>query len=117
METTIIVALITGAVTLVGVLFSRRGSREATAQAARATQLREREIDWQRRGDIIEDQGAELARLRDVKTRIQIGCAQAQSNSIHTIELLQSVLRDEVAREISRQQIQETKNHVESHEL
>lgn len=117
METAVIVALVTGVVTLIGYLFTRRGAREATEQQARANQLKEREIDWQRRGDIIEDQSAELARLRDVKTRIQIGCAQAQSDSIHTIELLQSVLRDEVAREIANQQIQETKNHVESHEL
>ena len=117
METAVIVALVTGVVTLIGYLFTRRGAREAAEQQARANQLKEREIDWARRGDIIQDLNDELVRVREAKNNIQRGCHAAMSDNIHTIELLQSILRDEVGKEIAHQKDQEARDHDRMHDL
>lgn len=116
METAIIVAAITALVTIIGIVVNRRGSREASEQARRAHQLREREVDWERRGDIIQDLNTEVERLRAIKRATQQSCSAAQAASIEVISLLQSVVRDEVVQEIAGQAVKEAKTHDDTHD-
>ena len=116
METAIIVALITFVGTLLALLFSRRGTKEANKQTERANQLREREIDWERRGDIIADLNKETERLRLIKRATQQSCGAAQAVSIDTIHLLHDALHDEVAREMAKFAIENAKQHQETHD-
>lgn len=117
METAIIVALIAAASTIIGWLFNRKGTKEAEVQAARAHELREREVDWQRRGDIIADLSHDIERLREMKRAAQASCAAAQAASIKTIILLSEAVQRKADRELAEQAIKEAKKHGETHDV
>lgn len=117
METAIIVALIGLVGTLLALMFNRRGSREAAEQAQRANELKEREADWQRRGDIIKDLTAEIDRLRAAKRAAQESCALAQANSLVIISLLSEAVERRADRAMAQRAIEEANEHGKSHDV
>lgn len=107
METAIIVALITAAVGLIGYFFDRKGKREAQVQQNKANELTERQQDWVRRGDIIDDLTEHIERMQDEINRLRASVLVQQAEIeylrgskqgiLNTVRLLQGVLNDEVA--------------------
>ena len=107
METAIIVALITAAVAVVGYFFDRKGKREAQIQQHKANELTERQQDWERRGDIIDDLTAHLQTMQNQIDRLvakglldqaEIEYLRTSKQGIlNTVRLLQGALNDEVA--------------------
>lgn len=107
METAIIVACITAAVAIIGYFFDRKGKREAQVQQVKANELTERQQDWVRRGDIIDDLTEHLDRMQSEIDRLRaLGLLQqeeieylrlSKQGILNTVRLLQGVLNDEVA--------------------
>lgn len=107
METAIIVALITAAVGIIGYFFDRKGKRESAAQQAKANELTERQQDWERRGDIIDDLTTHIQTMQNQIDRLvakgildqeEIEYLRTSKQGIlNTVRLLQGVLQDEVA--------------------
>lgn len=107
METAIIVALITAVVGIIGYVFDRKGKREAQIQQSKANELTERQQDWVRRGDIIDDLTEHLDRMQAEIDRLRaLGLIQqeeidylrlSKQGILNTVRLLQGVLNDEVA--------------------
>ena len=107
METAIIVALITAAVAVVGYFFDRKGKREAQLQQHKANELTERQQDWERGGDIIDDLTAHLQTMQTQIDRLvakglldqaEIEYLRTSKQGIlNTVRLLQGALNDEVA--------------------
>lgn len=107
METAIIVTLITAAVAIVGYFFDRKGKREAQIQQHKANELTERQQDWARRGDIIDDLTEHLQRMQDEIDRLRalgllnqeeiVYLRTSKQGILNTVRLLQGVLQDEVA--------------------
>lgn len=108
METAIIVACITAAVAIIGYFFDRKGKREAAAQQAKANELTERQQDWARRGDIIDDLTEHIARMQKEieEDRAEILYLRGSKQGIlNTVHLLQGALRDEVAIALAQMEI------------
>lgn len=107
METAIIVALITAVVGIIGYVFDRKGKREAQIQQSKANELTERQQDWVRRGDIIDDLTEHIHRMQEEIDRLRaLVLIQQQEieylrgskqGILNTVRLLQGVLNDEVA--------------------
>lgn len=115
METAIIVALITAAVGIIGYFFDRKGKREAQIQQTKANELTERQQDWVRRGDIIDDLTEHMARMqeeidrgreREARCREEIEALRRSKQGIlNTVHLLQNALQDETARALAQLEI------------
>lgn len=118
METAIIVALITAAVAIVGYFFDRKGKREAQIQQHKANELTERQQDWERRGDIIDDLTAHIQTMQNQIDRLvakglldqaEIEYLRSTKQGIlNTVRLLQGALNDEVAVALAQMEIDKT---------
>lgn len=116
METAIIVALITAAVGIIGYFFDRKGKREAQIQQNKANELTERQQDWARRGDIIDDLTEQIARkqaqieqghAREILLQQEIEYLRTSKQGIlNTVRLLKDVLNDEVAVALAQLEIE-----------
>lgn len=117
-NTPLLIALINGVVLLVGYLISRRGSKESNKQQAAANVLAEREADWKRRGEVIEDlrqviedRDETIAQKDKRIIHLLEVCSRAQGASVDTIAMLKQVVRSETAQEIADMGIAEAARH------
>lgn len=112
METAILVALISAVALLLGHIINKQGTKAQLLQAEAANKLLERQEDWKRRGEIIEDLERERERLKKRLITAQTNCYTNLRYSTEVIEMLQKIVRDETAQEIGLEALERIAKHL-----